>query len=865
MPLDNPPPSPDPQDKLHLSRGFHRWLAAGVIATNIVMAAFALQSLLYSREHVVDHVRHMTGNLTALTEVNLAETARRIDMALQQVTDELERQAREGVPSDAEIDRMLLRQQGRHPEILNLRLSNASGEVRWGNGIDRAAAPSWRDRSFFVEHQADPGQRMIVSEPIMGKISKVWLIAFTRSYRDADGAFAGVVAAAVPVSHFTGLLAKLDLGAHGSAVIRHVNHALVTRFPQVDGPGGRIGDKKISREFAAFIASGREVGTFHTPKAPDGYARTYSSQRVRHMPFILNIGMAPQDYFADWYREAVKTALLLGGFFLLSIGAAWLIRRGWQQHLDDGASLLASEARFRTYVESAPEGIFVADAQGRYVEVNPAACRLVGYSQEELLGMSIPDLTPDGAESAHRQTLERVHAQGSLDTEIELRRKDGAVVAVALRTCLLPEGRIMGYCTDISQRKRNEAELEQHRHHLEEQITKRTRQLKHAKEAAETANIAKSAFLANMSHEIRTPLNAITGMAHLIRMSGVTSQQSERLDKLLTASGHLLEIVNSVLDLSKIEAGKLTLEEAPVDIPGIFSDIAAMLVEPMRVKQLQLHTDLPELPAGLQGDATRLRQCMLNYASNALKFTDSGRIDLRIKLIEQLADSALLRFEVSDSGIGIAPDVIPRLFGVFEQADNSTTRHYGGTGLGLAITLKLAQLMGGDAGVESQLGKGSRFWFTARLKIDAQHPARTDDSKKPADRPGDPEFANRRVLLVEDEPINREITLMMLEEIGLNADTAENGAEAVAMVAGNHYDLILMDMQMPVLDGLEATRQIRKLPGGASIPILAMTANAFTEDKMACFQAGMNDFLAKPVSLDDFLEMVGIWLTRRES
>lgn len=846
---------------LRLTRGFHRWLVAGVIVTNIVMAAFGIQSLLYSRERVLDQVRHTTGNLTALTEVNLAETARRIDMALQQVTDELERQTREGVTSDAEIDRMLLRQKGRHPEIVNLRLSNATGEVRWGNGIDRAAPTNWRDRDFFVAHQADPGQRMIVSEPIVGKISKVWLIAFTRSYRDANGAFAGVVAAALPVSHFTGLLAKLDLGPRGSAVIRHVNHALVTRFPQVDGPGGRIGDKKISPEFAAFIASGREVGTFHTPKAPDGYARTYASQRIRHMPFILNIGMAPQDYLADWYREAEKTALLLAGFLILSIGAAWLIRRGWQQRIDDAASLLASETRFRTYVESAPEGIFVADAQGRYVEVNPAACSLVGYSKVELLAMSITDLTPEGAEGAHRQLLASVQAQGSLDTEIELRRKDGSTIQVALRTCLLPEGRVMGYCTDISNRKRTEAELERHRHHLEEQVAERTVELSHAKDAAEAANIAKSAFLANMSHEIRTPLNAITGMAHLIRMGGVTAQQSDRLDKLLAASDHLLEIINAVLDLSKIEAGKLTLAQAPVDIAGIFNDIAAMLAEPLRTKHLQLRMEIGDLPSALLGDATRLRQGLLNYATNAVKFTESGSIVLKVKLMERQAESALLRFEVEDSGIGIAPEAQSRLFGVFEQADNSTTRNYGGTGLGLAITRKLAQLMAGDAGVESRLGEGSRFWFTAWLKIGAEVADAKVDTRR---RRNPPDLTGRRILLAEDEPVNREITQMMLEELGLHADTAENGAEAVAMAGRNRYDLILMDMQMPILDGLEATRQIRKLPGGATIPILAMTANAFAEDKMHCFQAGMNDFLAKPMKLDDFEEMIEIWLSRSQ-
>ncbi len=385
-----------------------------------------------------------------------------------------------------------------------------------------------------------------------------------------------------------------------------------------------------------------------------------------------------------------------------------------------------------------------------------------------------------------------------------------------------------------------------------------------AMEKAEAASQAKSTFLANMSHEIRTPLNAIVGFTYLMQQEQPTLQQAERLNKISISSEYLLSILNNILDLSKIEAKKVTLEQSDFHLNAIFDHIQSLFGEQISSKGLVIDVDLNEVPVWLRGDLTHLRQALINYVSNAVKFTQEGRISLRARKLADDGDTVLVRFEVKDTGIGIDPVKLRGLFVAFEQADTSTTRIYGGTGLGLVITRRLAELMGGEAGATSEPGKGSTFWFTARLgRSHGVMPSAPLAEITVVEMEPPPRQHVSRILLVEDNAINREVAIVLLASARLMVDTVENGREAVEKVRTADYDLILMDVHMPEMDGLEAARMIRAMAGKADIPILAMTGAVYQGDRQACLEAGMNDFISKPINRQDMLSTIFKWLQQQ--
>lgn len=513
-------------------------------------------------------------------------------------------------------------------------------------------------------------------------------------------------------------------------------------------------------------------------------------------------------------------------------------------------------------VEQSPNSIVITNTDADIEYVNQRFTEITGYSREEALGQNLrglrSELTDIGIYDSMWEALGRGEAWAG---ELVNRRRDGSLYTEATQIAPVrqQDGRIT-HCIvieeDITEKKAAAEELDAHRYHLEELVRSRTVELERARIDAEAASRSKSTFLANMSHEIRTPMNAIIGFTHLLRREITVPGQLDKLEKITGSAKHLLAIINDVLDLSKIEADRLQLEEVPFSVLTTLDHVRSMMADRIASRHLELREEIdPRLPGlTLVGDPLRVGQILINYLSNAVKFTEHGHITLRAQILLEHDAAVVLRFEVSDTGIGIAPEQQTRLFEAFEQAEAATTRKYGGTGLGLVISRRLARLMGGEVGVQSEQGKGSTFWFSARFER---------GSAEQVTRPvpvASRVRAGARVLLVEDNPINQEVARELLERAGLVVEVAANGVEALQKVSAARFDLVLMDIQMPVMDGLEATRRLRAQYDAHLLPILAMTANAFEDDRRRCEEAGMNGHLVKPVDPERLFSALAQWI-----
>ncbi len=508
-------------------------------------------------------------------------------------------------------------------------------------------------------------------------------------------------------------------------------------------------------------------------------------------------------------------------------------------------ALQKSEHKYRSIFENAADGIFQADIDGDLITANPAMARIFDHESAEIMCQGRVNIF-SLLNMTHEQNAELMNHPGadfSRAIEIGCQNRSGQDLFLLVHLHTIEEGgngkRIFeGLIRDVTDQKRSE-------------------RLKIAKEAAEASADAKSRFLANMSHEIRTPLGAISGMVMLMGQTELTPKQSDYMEKIESSSRLLMRVINDVLDISKIEAGKLDMEKIPFSWSLLMTNIEDMFAEKAREKKIELSMGWDrEIPEDLNGDAERIKQILINLIGNGLKFTpESGFVKVDAHIAEETSEEIRIGFAISDSGIGIPKEKLKTIFDAFTQADDSMTRRYGGTGLGLSICRQLVELMDGDIQVNSEPGRGTTFCFSLLLEKGCRK------MMAPATRDDDPSFVGARILIAEDHEINREVALSLLEPLGVTTDVAVNGRKAWNAVQSRHYDLILMDLQMPEMDGLEVTRRIRGLEGNAArIPIVAMTAHALSESRLACLEAGMNDFLTKPLDPTLLMATLSRWI-----
>jgi signal transduction histidine kinase/ActR/RegA family two-component response regulator len=750
-----------------------------------------------------------------------------------------------------------------------IRLYGADGDTVNTSESGAISTVSIADMKYFKLFKSNSTSATILAEPVRNNATSRWTISLARKIVDSDGIFLGVMTRRIDPSKFEKFFESIALRSSATVAMIHRDGELLARFPKVDA------HEKEARATADLLhlLSASDHGTSQISDAKDYVSALASARQMQNFPITLVATMTTSAALADW-REQTRLLIVVACLSASVIIAVFLlIGHLWSRERKRAEERLAlGKQQLDTALANMTQGLCLFDADGKLVVSNARFRELYKLSEDQVQpGMAFSEIarnhpiTDDGsALSAAERDVRGLTPRDQL-----LRFVDGSTILI--RRSPTPNGGWLLTHEDISDRERVATELAnrlaeqlQVQKKLEDQkaeLIATTGALSEARDAAEAASRAKSDFLAMMSHEIRTPMAGMMGMIDLLSGTSLDEEQQDLAGVAQESAQNLLTVLNNILDFSKLEAGQVNPESIDFSIKHSINSVISLLGPRAAGRGLRLTAILaPDLPIWLRGDPSRIGQVLLNLVGNAIKFTEHGSVQVSVshRIVQ---DSAFeLCFDVVDTGAGIPTNMLSTLFSPFTQADGSVSRRYGGTGLGLAICKQLCLTMGGDIGVESASGQGSRFWFTVRCQLGCP-PEVTAPLLQPALAP---DAADIDILIVEDNPIIRSLVSKLLARRGYEADLVNNGKEALEAIQAKRYGLVLMDMQMPEMDGLSATKAIRNLRGPErNVPIVALTANALVGQRETCLAAGMNSFLTKPIKPEALYDVISCWARPR--